>query len=63
MSGLRSNLQIGALIKAGYFGEVHLAMDDVHGEVAVKVLRKFPMESVADWQLRRTGLLREAQRL
>lgn len=63
MSGLRSNLQIGALIKAGYFGQVHLAMDDVHGEVAVKMLRQSPMETVADWQLRRRGLLREGQRL
>jgi serine/threonine protein kinase len=63
MTGLRSNLLIGKLIKAGHFGEVHLATDDVHGEVAVKVLRQFALEPPAKWQLRRTGLLREAQRL
>jgi eukaryotic-like serine/threonine-protein kinase len=54
---------IGKLLKAGHFGEVYLATDVVHGAVAVKVLRQFPLEPIANWRLRKTGLLREAQRL
>ena len=63
MNGLRSNLQLGARIGSGYFGEVFLANDPVHGEVAAKVFRQQPGEPVADWQSRKAGLLTEAQRL
>jgi eukaryotic-like serine/threonine-protein kinase len=63
MMQLASNLQIGPRIGAGYFGEVYCATDDVHGEVAVKIMRQLPGEPPADWQTRRAGLLAEAQRL
>jgi eukaryotic-like serine/threonine-protein kinase len=63
MNVLKSNLQLGAPIANGYFGDVHLARDDVHGEVAVKVLRSTPGESAVDWAARKKGLLQEAQRL
>jgi eukaryotic-like serine/threonine-protein kinase len=60
---LRSNLQIGPRINAGHFGEVFLANDDVHGEVAVKIIRRQPPEASAAWQIRRVALLAEGQRL
>ena len=63
MARLKSNLQLSSKIGEGFFGEVYAANDDVHGEVAVKVLRQNPSESAADWQIRREGLLREGQRL
>lgn len=63
MTALKSNLQLGASIGSGFFGEVFLAQDDVHGQVAVKVLMQTPGESSADWQERKKGLLEEAQRL
>jgi hypothetical protein len=31
MTGLQSNLRIGARIGFGHFGDVHLGQDDVHG--------------------------------
>jgi serine/threonine protein kinase len=60
---LRSNLVIGATLAAGHFGQVFLADDPVHGEVAVKVFRQQPMEPTGDWLLRKAGLLAEGQRL
>lgn len=54
---------MGARISAGHFGEVFLAKDLVHGDVAVKVLERAATESAADWQLRRDGLVKEGQRL
>ena len=63
MTGLKSKLQLGKKIGNGHFGEVFLAADPVHGEVAVKVLGQHPGEDAADWQARKDGLLKEAQRL
>lgn len=63
MTGLTSNLKLGKQIGNGHFGDVFLANDDVHGEVAVKVLMQQPGETSADWQTRKQGLLREGQRL
>jgi serine/threonine protein kinase len=63
MNGLRSNLQIGKQIGRGFYGEVCLGTDPVHGEVAVKILRQQPAEPLWAWQKRKTELLGEAQRL
>jgi eukaryotic-like serine/threonine-protein kinase len=63
MNSLRSNLVIGAPLAAGHFGQVFLADDLVHGQVAVKVFRQQPMEATGDWLLRKAGLLAEGQRL
>lgn len=63
MTGLKSNLQLGPIIGHGHFGEVLLAHDDIHGDVAVKILRQRPAESQVDWKLRRDGLLKEGQQL
>lgn len=63
MTGLRSNLTLGKQIGEGGFGKVHLAQDEVHGEVAVKVFRQEAQESTAEWLARKAGLLAEGQRL
>nr|WP_249808598.1 serine/threonine-protein kinase [Bradyrhizobium sp. 166] len=56
-------MQIGPEIGSGYFGKVHAGTDDVHGQVAVKIFRKNPTESDADWQERKKNLLAEGQNL
>ncbi len=63
MSSLKSNLTIGKKIGEGYFSEVFLGDDPVHGVVAVKRLEKDPAMSGADWQDRKNGLVQEAQHL
>lgn len=63
MTRLHSNLQIGVCIGAGFFGEVFMGKDEVHGDVAVKVLRQRPNEPDLAWHMRKSGLLREGQRL
>jgi len=63
MSDFKSNLQLGRRIGGGHFGDVHIAKDDVHGEVAVKILKQRPGESAADWQARKQTLLQEGQHL
>ena len=63
MTALKSNLQLGSQIGSGHFGGVHLAKDDVHGDVAVKVLRQRPGESAVEWKTRKDNLLREGQHL
>lgn len=57
MTRLESNLEVGARIGKGHFCEVHTARDDVHGEVAVKILRQRIDECDADWMVRKSGLL------
>lgn len=63
MTALRSNLRLFAEIGRGFFGTVHLGEDDVHGQVAVKVLERLPGEADADWRGRKAGLLQEARNL
>jgi serine/threonine-protein kinase len=60
---LISNLQIGPKIGNGHFGEVFDGTDEVHGQVAVKIFKKLLGESDPDWLVRKTGLLKEGQRL
>jgi serine/threonine protein kinase len=61
MKRLRSNLIVGAEIGHGYFGTVYLAHDDIHGEVAVKVLQQRPGETLNEWSIRKDCLLAEGQ--
>lgn len=63
MATLQSDLKLGTQIGSGYFGKVFLADDPVHGTVAVKVLTASPGESPSEWQVRKAGLLSEAQLL
>ena len=58
-----NGLVMGREIGAGHYGKVYLANDPVHGEVAVKVLSRFPGELDEKWYPRREGLLHEAKRL
>jgi serine/threonine-protein kinase len=63
VSRLQSNLKKGKRIGGGFFGDAHLGTDDVHGEVAVKVMRQQVGETPAEWEIRKQGLLAEGQRL
>lgn len=58
-----SQLTLGARIAGGQHGDVYEGKDQVHGKVAVKVLRQKPGESTADWAARSAALLQEAQHL
>lgn len=60
---LRSNLVLSSRIGGGHFGEVYLADDAVHGDVAVKVFTQYPGESDIAWQARKANLLQEGQYL
>ncbi|HRY49074.1 MAG TPA: serine/threonine-protein kinase [Candidatus Paceibacterota bacterium] len=59
----KSQLQLGARIGGGQFGDVFEGQDPVHAKVAIKVLKQNTGESTADWAKRSEGLLKEAQRL
>ncbi|WP_026607561.1 serine/threonine-protein kinase [Methylocapsa acidiphila] len=63
MTVLTSNLKMGTHIGSGHFGDVFLANDPVHGEVAVKVIARDATESPEEWQKRKDNLLKEAQHL
>lgn len=39
MSEFSSNLKIGPKLGNGHFGDVHLGSDDIHEQLAVKVIR------------------------
>jgi serine/threonine protein kinase len=56
-------LALGAKIGEGFFSDVHEGTDNVHGKVAVKVLRQLPFESANQWLTRKEALLAEAQNL
>ncbi|MBP0615761.1 serine/threonine-protein kinase [Jiella mangrovi] len=68
MSNQVSRIQIGNKIGEGHFGEVFLAEDEVHGDVAVKRLSRMEIdpetgqrETDEKWEKRREGLVKEAQ--
>jgi serine/threonine-protein kinase len=61
MTSLLSALTLGKKIGEGFFGEVFLGNDPVHGTVAVKRIVKDPAKPDSDWLMRKQGLLREAQ--
>ena len=65
MNDLISNLKINGKIGQGVFGEVFEGQDEVHGTVAVKLIRKdHPRPETQDeWDRRKADLLGEAQRL
>lgn len=62
---LTSSLTPGSFVGAGAFGQVYLATDPVHGEVAIKVIFKDrpKPETSAEWRQRKADLLKEAQNL
>jgi len=56
-------LAVGAKLGNGFFGEVFLGEDNVHGRVAVKVLARKPGQADNDWINCKTSFLAEAQNL
>ena len=56
-------LHVGAKLGNGHFGEVFLALDSVHGKVAVKILARKLGEHDDKWLARKAGFLAEAQNL
>lgn len=56
-------LKIGKKLGNGHFGEVYLARDSVHGQVAVKILSRATCTDDAQWQAYKHGFLAEAQHL
>lgn len=63
MSNHVANLNIGPKIGSGHFGDVHSAVDQVHGDVAVKIISQKPGQPDADWNAEKAEFLREARHL
>ncbi|MDD1963751.1 serine/threonine protein kinase [Pseudomonas putida] len=63
MIAVLPGLVIGNKLGNGHFGEVFQAQDDVHGQVAVKILSRQPHHTDAQWLKHKDGFLSEAQYL
>ncbi len=63
MTDLISDLKIGPKIGNGHFGEVFLAQDPAHGQVAVKMLTRKAHDNDTMWIAYKAGFLAEAQNL
>lgn len=63
MTGYVANITIGKKIGKGHFGDVHLATDQVHGQVAVKIITQKPNQPDTDWEADKAEFLAEAQNL
>jgi serine/threonine protein kinase len=63
MSDYSSSLTVGRLLSSGGFGDVHEGVHQLHGKVAVKVLRRNDLESQEDWVARSGSLLSEAKNM
>ncbi|PHS27773.1 MAG: serine/threonine protein kinase [Robiginitomaculum sp.] len=63
MTGYSTNLIVGDAIARGCFGEVHSGVDEVHGDVAVKVIKQKEREPDKEWYARKANFLSEAQNL
>ena len=57
------NFSSGLIKGQGGFGDVYERTDEVHGKVAVKVLRRRSFETESEWLARKDQLLSEAQNL
>ena len=63
MARVIPELELGRKLGNGFFGEVFLGQDGIHGEVAVKVLARKPNHSDDDWRRIRESFLAEARHL
>jgi len=63
MSSVIPALRLGGKLGAGYFGEVFLGQDSIHGDVAVKVLVRNPSDDETKWRAFKEKFLAEAQHL
>lgn len=63
MTDLISNLEIGCFIGSGFFGEVFEGADQIHGKVAVKILKQKSTETEDQWEARRDNMIKEGEHL
>ncbi|PIB53719.1 serine/threonine-protein kinase [Pseudomonas sp. 2822-17] len=63
MNAVVSKLKLGKMLGKGYFGEVFLGEDSVHGQVAVKVLGRSAVATEEEWKNLKHAFLTEAQHL
>lgn len=63
MGGFTSNLKIGPKLGNGHFGDVHLASDDIHPQLAVKVIRAKVTDTPEKWEQRKENLIKEGANL
>lgn len=63
MSNFTSSLKIGQKLGNGHFGEVYLGSDDIHKELAVKVIRPKEEDTAEKWQQRKEALIKEGATL
>ncbi|MBX8812740.1 serine/threonine protein kinase [Ochrobactrum sp. MR34] len=63
MTELISNLEIGCFIGNGFFGEVFEGADQIHGKVAVKILKQKSTETEDQWEARRDNMIKEGEHL
>lgn len=56
-------LRVKKRIGKGHFSNVHLGLDQVHGEVAVKILKRHRHETDSDWNERQRAVLAEGRHL
>ncbi|HXS50106.1 MAG TPA: serine/threonine-protein kinase [Tepidiformaceae bacterium] len=63
MADFVSDLKLGAKLGNGHFGEVFMAKDPAHGDVAVKVLRREAHHDDTAWVAYKASYLAEAQNL
>ncbi|KZC99431.1 MULTISPECIES: serine/threonine-protein kinase [unclassified Thalassospira] len=59
----KSNLVLGDYLGSGHFGAVYKCQDELHGEVAAKIMSQKRDETEEEWELRKKALLSEAQNL
>jgi len=63
MTDLLSNLKISDKLGNGHFGEVFLGSDDVHPQLAVKVIRPKATDTPERWEQRKADLIKEGANL
>jgi serine/threonine protein kinase len=63
LAGYIAEIAIGKHIGNGHFGDVHLATDPVHGQVAVKIIAKKNTDTPEKWAADKAEFLAEAQNL
>ncbi|MDX0494105.1 protein kinase [Sinorhizobium medicae] len=63
MSEFTSNLKIGPKLGNGHFGDVHLGSDDIHPQLAVKIIRPKETDTPEKWEQRKDNLVKEGANL